>query len=101
LASNVAPEHHLGAILNANGSATLLTAEGKHALNVAQGTTVITVKDLDAKTSLYIQQNGSPPTRLTPAKFLGHKKVTIMFTPGIWKYYTAPHGAVHTFLVIG
>lgn len=101
LGSATPPEHHLGAILTAKGIATLMTAEGKQALNVAQGTTVITVQDLDAKASFYIQQNGSPPTRLTPAKFVGHRRVTLMFTPGIWKYYASPRGAVHSFLVIG
>lgn len=99
--SKLSVTHHLGAVLSAKGVATLMTSTGKQALNLAQGKTVIAVDDLDAKASFYIQQNGSPPVRLTPEKFRGRKNVLVTFTPGIWKYYASPHGAVHLVIVIG
>lgn len=94
--SKYPPLHHLAAILSANGTTTLLNSAGRQALNVAQGTTDITFKDRDAKATFVVQQNGSAPIRLTP-----NKTKQVLFTPGIWKYYASPRGAVHTFLVIG
>jgi hypothetical protein len=105
IGGNLAPTHHLGAILTAKGATTLLTSAGKRAQNVPQGNAVITLEDSDPNATFVIQQNGSAPIKLTAAKFGGRKTKDVikevLFTPGIWKYYTTPHGAVHTFLVIG
>jgi hypothetical protein len=87
--------------LSANGAVTLLTSAGRHARNVPRGDAVITIEDRDAQATFVIQQNGSPPIRLTPAKFVGNKTKEVFFTPGIWKYYASPHGTVHTFIVVG
>lgn len=100
ISPGLTPIQRLGAILSANGAAMLLTTAGKSALNVPQGTTAITLKDTDAKATFVIQQNGSPPIRLTPANFVGRKTVKLLFIPGIWKYYASPHGTVHTFIVV-
>jgi hypothetical protein len=97
----LSPLHHLGGILSANGTVTLLTSAGRHALTVPQGDAVITVEDRDAQATFVIQQNGSSPIRLTPARFVGEKVKEVLFTPGIWKYYALPHDTMHTFLVVG
>ena len=92
----------LGAVLTQGGGVELLAASGRPAANVTQGYDVIAVKDKDAKASLYIQKHGSPPIRLTPPNFIGHKRfIRVLVTPGTWMFYATPHGTKQSFTVVG
>jgi len=92
--------HHFSAVLSANGHAELLGPTGHRVASLPDGNTVILVDDLDAKATLYLQETGSPPIRLTPPRFIGHLEQNVQLAPGFVKLYVSPHGAVSVLTVV-